>query len=401
MNFFRKIIFLALVILADDLSALELRGVSKFQFANYQSQLRISEDSKNQELFQVNRLSVYHDFSERISFEASWQFIGLYSKIEAIELKRDYKNLKREYRALDFENQLFDLNGDFRLTHNLDRAYLTYSADNYSIQAGRQQVAFGSGKATNPTDVFTPYGPLAIDTEERSGVDALRFKMAIGEMGELDTGIIFGEDAERKNSAAWMLSRLVFGSFEIQPIYANFKKANLYGLDLLATAGGANFWIEQAYVKPDKEEAYTRITAGAEYQFIEDFFSFAEFHLSTAGKADPKDFPTLLDDFAYSGGGVFLLGRRYFDIGFSYLPHPLHTLGLGSKNNLDDGSSLVSASWDYNLSDDFYLNASFFHGYHLNLARDESPKTGLLAAIPDYEFTSYPTTLYLKAKYYF
>ena len=134
---------------------------------------------------------------------------------------------------------------------------------------------------------------------------------------------------------------------------------------------------------------------------FEDFFSFAEFHFSSAGRANAKDFPAILNDFAFNDGGVFLLGRKYIDLGFSYLPHPLHTIGLLSKSNLDDGSNLVSVTWDYSLSDNLYLNASFFHGYHLNLARDEGEKKGLLAAIPDYEFTSYPTTLYLKVKYYF
>ena len=84
---------------------------------------------------------------------------------------------------------------------NLDRAFLTFSPPSGDIYIGRQAIAFGAADVVNPTDVLAPYGFDSLDTENRPGVDALRYRIPFGGMGELDFGVVCGDGCSRAESA--------------------------------------------------------------------------------------------------------------------------------------------------------------------------------------------------------
>ncbi len=77
---------------------------------------------------------------------------------------------------LDDEIELFGLapRGDhFRWRHRLYRGYVRYEGARVHVTAGRQRLAWGTGRLWNPIDRLSAIGPLAIEGDEFAGVDAI------------------------------------------------------------------------------------------------------------------------------------------------------------------------------------------------------------------------------------
>ncbi|HLP62222.1 MAG TPA: hypothetical protein VK186_25500, partial [Candidatus Deferrimicrobium sp.] len=106
------------------------------------------------------------------------------------------------YRLEDFSSRLYPRSGEkvasFGVFHNLDRLLLTIKTGVADILIGRQPIAWGSGRMFNPTDVVAPFAFNELDKEERVGVDAVRIRVPLGRMDELDMGYIFGRHFESR-----------------------------------------------------------------------------------------------------------------------------------------------------------------------------------------------------------
>ena len=102
------------------------------------------------------------------------------------------------YRVADFDSPLYPSEdepiGSVGIYHNLDRASIQFSTDFADFSIGRDAIAWGSARIINPTDVIAPYTYDQLDTEDRVGVDAVRVRIPVGVMGEVDTGYIFGNN---------------------------------------------------------------------------------------------------------------------------------------------------------------------------------------------------------------
>ncbi len=156
------------------------------------------------------------------------------------------------------------------LLQNLDRLFVTWSPAPFDLYAGRQPLAFGSGRAVNPTDILAPYPFGTIDTEERRGVDALRLKLPNGEMGEFDAGWLPGRRWAAGEGAGFLRGKGVFKDTDLTLIAASFRGNLLAGLDLERRRGGAMLRAEAAQVwagalqNRRSAEDFFRLTAGAE-----------------------------------------------------------------------------------------------------------------------------------------
>ena len=112
------------------------------------------------------------------------------------------------YRAVDFDSRIYPTNdesvGSVGIYHNLDRAAIQFSTDFADFSIGRDAIAWGSARIVNPTDIIAPYSYDQLDTEDRVGVDAIRVRIPIGVMGEIDTGYIFGNKFSFDKSAVFL-----------------------------------------------------------------------------------------------------------------------------------------------------------------------------------------------------
>lgn len=314
------------------------------------------------------------------------------------------------YRLADFRTPIIpgkdDPAGSFGLYHNLDRLSVTVRTRLGDLIIGRQPVAWGSGRVTNPTDVISPFSFYELDKEERFGVDAVRFRMSLSALSEFDAGYVFGEHFRFDRSAFFLRSRVHVLKTDLSFLLVGFQEDLLLGLDLARSVGGSGVWLEAAYVLPDdlnnsqpKPRNYGRITAGIDRSLSSKLYGFLEYHFNGAGSARPASYASLFSQPAYTRGTVYLMGRNYLSLGATYQAAPLIPLTGLVIWNATDGSFALSPQAEYNISQNIYLGA----GVYLGVGR--RPLTPLIGASspPELrsEFGSYPDFAYLSFRVYF
>ena len=118
---------------------------------------------------------------------------------EGASLRLEYE-LDAEYQSGSFSigeerdrtnRQYFDLkwhlhSGDhFQVLHFIDRLYFRQNWDWGSAIAGRQRIAWGTGRIWNPTDLFSPINPANYAKIEKDGTDAVALKFYLGDFTDL------------------------------------------------------------------------------------------------------------------------------------------------------------------------------------------------------------------------
>ncbi|MBD3322207.1 MAG: hypothetical protein GF350_14000, partial [Chitinivibrionales bacterium] len=206
------------------------------------------------------------------------------------------------YRLADFDERLYPDDEEkihnVAVYHNLDRLATTFKPSFADVIIGRQPVAWGSARLINPIDIIAPFDFTALDREDRTGVDACRIRIPVGMLSEIDAGYVFGVDAAFGKSAFFLKGALYVMQTDITLLAAGFQENLLVGFDLARAIGGAGAWCEAGYtlagLLSDTPRTgtydYFRISAGADYNFTRKIYGFAEYHFSSAGKADPEDY---------------------------------------------------------------------------------------------------------------
>lgn len=313
-------------------------------------------------------LSVHasYDFSPRIQDPLLFGESLFYAAIDPLS-----------YRVDDFDSRLYPAEGkvvsSFGVFHNLDRFFVTVKTDVMDIFIGRQAIAWGSARVLNPTDIVAPFTFNELDTEERRGVDAVRVRIPLGMMDELDMGYIPGEDFKFENSAFYLRGKTYLFKTDLSVVLMGFRENFMVGLDVTRSIGGAGFWCEAAYVVPDlfkKEDApdkvnekdYFRASIGVDYNFSGKFYSFFEYHFNSAGGGDPGDYMGLFGRTAYTEGSVYLMGKHYLNLGMTYQVTPLVPFTGLLLFNVNDGSLTFAPTIEYNIKEDIYIGVGAYLG---------------------------------------
>ena len=309
------------------------------------------------------------------------------------------------YRITDFDALIYpsadEAMGSVGIYHNLDRAAVQFSTDFADFSIGRDAIAWGSARIINPTDVIAPYTYDQLDTEDRVGVDAVRVRIPVGVMGEVDTGYIFGPDFDFDKSAVFLRTQLNAAETDFSILLLEFQRDLLVGLDVARGIGGAGFWLESAYVfikpfngEPNASDNYLRTSVGLDYSFGGETYAFIEYHFNGVGARKPKNYLTNLDTPAYTRGGVYLLGRHYLAPGFTHQLTPLISFSGQMLFNLSDPSTWVAPQIAYNIAEDIHLSVGGF------VSIGKRPKNGKSAGFQS-EFGSYPNLFFSSFRVYF
>ena len=317
-----------------------------------------------------------------------------------------------EYRFADFRRRLYPNPGEpvssFGCFHNLDRLFLTWKTKFADAFVGRQAIAWGSARVINPTDVLTPFAFNELDQEDRRGVDAIRLRIPLGMMDELDMGFVAGDDFRSDNNAFFLRGKAYTFQTDVSAILLGFRRHLLLGLDVARAIGGAGFWLETAYVVPDyfrkekdqKEKNYFRATVGMDYNFNSKTYGFVEYHFNSAGGDEPEKYKDLIRLAAYQDGSVYLLGKHYLNIGSTYQLSPLLPFTGLLILNLSDGSLVLSPMLEYNIAENIYLAAGAYLGWGQNPELVLGPITTRPLLLRS-EFGSYPDMFFTSFRIYF
>jgi len=314
------------------------------------------------------------------------------------------------YRTDELRSSLWPYNFDgegFVIYQNLDRLYTAIELPFADVLIGRQPIAWGSAHAVNPTDVFAPFMMDALDTEDRPGVDAIRARIPLGMMSELDIGALPGEKWSEETAAAFARGKFYIAQTDFALTGILFRQDLLLGLDITRAIGGAGTWLELALVQPAitidslEKSLYGRLSVGAEYVFGGETYVFGEYHFNEPGEKDAERYFTLLNDRAFTQGGVNLMGEHYLITGGGYQISPLIFGGGQIIFNANDQSALIAPSIEYNFAENVYISAGAFIG--------TGPAMGVLTIDPlsnstidlNSEFGNYPDMAYASFRIYF
>lgn len=306
------------------------------------------------------------------------------------------------YRAYDFDARLYPVKAvevhNLAVYHNLDRLYVSMYLPFGDAYLGRQAISWGSAHVINPTDIIAPYSFSSLNTEEKRGVDALRLRLPIGAMSEVDLGYVAGRGFSIDESAAFARMRFYLSETDISVLSMAFKENLMLGFDASRSIGGAGSWIEAAYVLPDAfsenepagDQQYVNVSAGMDYNFGPKFYGYAEYHYNSAGKSNSDEYANIElrpeAHPAYTEGSVYLRGRHYGAIGGTYQLTPLIPVSGMLLMNVNDYSTNLSLDFEYNFTENVYISGGCYVG---------------LGEASETEFGAYPDLYYLSIKLYF
>ncbi len=257
-------------------------------------------------------------------------------------LKSNDYNRLRFYNTLeskDYENFLFTLifdnynNFDFDSNNNSNttkiyRAYLSYMDEKNIITIGKQRIPFGVGRVWNPTDIFNPIDATAIETDEREGIESIRYEYAINNLSTTDLTISKDKYAFR------IKGYLEFADLALLALKDTKENKEIFGYEaqgeFLDT--GIELRSEGAYFKNKNSKDYEEFIFGAEYGFENSF--------------------NILTEYKYNS----LDNQDYLALNLSYTISTLWNCNYLLINNIDDKSSVSITRFIYSLSDDSELD---------------------------------------------
>jgi len=399
------LIFLALPVLGDE--ALELRGYYKsfLYFYDYKDGTADTFESDKNILNQnVFRLKLFSDPADWLSMEAAYSLSPTVSRYQNNGLELTTPSVD-SYRLVDLNENLIT-SGGFELNNNIDRLTFNFELPIADIIIGRQAISFGSARFFNPTDVFSPYSFQELNKEEKFGIDAIRVKIPIGDMGEIDLGYVFGKHADWKKSAAFARVRFPIMNYDISVIAMEYRTHLMAGLNISGSIGGAGVWVEGSYTfaglledgkDMDFDQSFARLSAGFDYYFPHDIYFFFEYHYSQPGtlKSEKYIANSTIQTAAYTDSGVYLMGEHYLAPGLSWQVHPLLGLTLSVLFNCADPSAMISAALEWSVVEDVSINA----GANISLGKNID-SSGLFPKVNS-EFGFYPNIYYIDLKMYF
>ncbi|MBN2199344.1 MAG: hypothetical protein JW747_05785 [Candidatus Aminicenantes bacterium] len=361
------------------------------------------------------RLEVLDRLSSALSLEVEYELSALIQDPRLFQESGLFVGPSSlEYRAADFRQRLVPAPGaearSFGLGHNLDRFVLTWKTGAADIFLGRQVVSWGSARMVNPTDVLVPFAFNEPDKEERRGVDALRVRVPLGMMDEIDLGFLAGRDLEPGKNAFFLRLKTYLFKTDVSLLTLSFRRHLLVGVDLARSLGEAGIWCEAAWVRPQAFLGepgsqghggdYVRLSAGLDRNLSRVLYAFVEYHFNGAGSRRPEDSMSLLRTPAYIDGSVYLYGRHYIALGSVLQVMPLAPLSSIFLLNLNDRSLMLAPSLEINIAENIYLAA----GGYLGLGRKPEHILGPLDIPPlmlHSEFGAYPDVVFTSFRAYF
>ena len=248
---------------------------------------------------------------------------------------------------------------------DLDRALLKLYLPVMDIYIGRQPIAWGTGYAFNPTDVWNMKNP-SDPQAPKLGLNALRLEIPIGSMAGIS--IVASPGRNPETSSAGMRGKWNVGNFDMSIVAITQMNAdrammllgrkNLFGTDLAGQIGEVGVWYEVAggFREENKtltqsiqaqdptysfQKEFIQVDAGLDYTFDNGLYVMGEYLYNSLGVSSTNEYGLVgfVDMF---GGDAAGFGQHYlFYGGYKEVSTALLQVSLFGFTNFTDYSTLV------------------------------------------------------------
>ncbi len=227
--------------------------------------------------------------------------------------------------------------------HALYRASVTLSAQSVDLKLGRQRIAWGTGRFWSPLDLLNPVSAIALEREERAGVDAALVEMKFGPLAKASAVYAPRRDGLAADRAVQWHGNA--GGTDYSLVAGRLAGEDVVGLDLATQIGQAGLRAEATHQRPAGRSSFQRLLLGLDYAFANTL--------------------TLSTELYYNGAGTRDQSRsRYLGVYAGYDLTPLLKWANYVVVNLDDGSRAVDArlTWSARSDLDLTLGLQRFGG---------------------------------------
>lgn len=154
---------------------------------------------------------------------------------------------------------------DLTWQHLLYRGWARYENDDFELTVGRQRIALGRARLWNPTDLFNPIPPLAIEGDQRIGVDSVVARVRVTDDLWAST-IVAPQDRDDLYRSAFRLE-LSRRSFDGALMFARIETDSVYGFDFASNLGDAAVRGEGTWTFHEHGGHTTQAVASIDYTF--------------------------------------------------------------------------------------------------------------------------------------
>jgi hypothetical protein len=283
---------------------------------------------------------------------------------------------------------------------DIDRLLIRKNFDNGDLTVGRQAIGYGRMSLFSPLDVVEPFSPEALDTETRSGVDAIRATHYFDLGGQLGGSVILGDGVEN-NSYLVNFSQNING-FDILGVTGVLRERPMIGGGFATDIGELGLKSEVVFyvgkdVNQEGGDIHSSFVVGgieAWYRFENGINFIVEYLYNGAGENDPDKYLKVKDSAANNDGLNAFYGQHYLLFGPSYAITPLVELKVLSFWNILDSSVFARPLLDISVTDN--IDVQVF--WAITAGEEPSPAT---PNIPRSEFGSIGDYGGIYMKYYF
>lgn len=302
------------------------------------------------------RLELKGKLSERVALDLQYDnevLLGSYLRTGQFAAQKDQRpdqlwNLDRNYGE----------GGSWYGRHRLYRGHVTLSSGDTDLRLGRQRIAWGTGRFWSPVDLLNPLNPIALEREERLGVDAVLAEHKLGPLSKISAVYAPRQKSEESSAALNWHSNAAGVDYSL--IAGRFRTERVMGGDVATQLGGAGLRAELTHNERDGGPAYRRAVLAADYALPNTLTLSGELYYNGAGAADRASY-----DFAsLFAGRIQNVGRRYFSGYLGYEITPLVKsvnyliLNLADRSRFFSPALILSLQTDLDLT----LGVQFFGG---------------------------------------
>lgn len=240
----------------------------------------------------------------------------------------------------------------------LYRFYGGYADEKQRFTAGLQKVSMGVGRIWNPTDLFNPKNPLALEPDEVYGVYALSYTYSPSSLSQI-SAVAAERNDKRMKYAGRIKGYLGFADAAVNAVSAD--DVSMIGYELegelfdtgveLRSEGG---WFDDKLLS----QQFFQGLIGADYAFENSLMLIGEW-LHTSHTFERE----LLQRLPSGAPNNLVRSRDYAALSVGYQFDPLLYGTMSTIISADDGSFYTGPLLRYSLSDDMTLGVgAMFYG---------------------------------------